>query len=261
MISPDRRLHRGPFDLIGDVHGCWDELQQLVTALDYRLDRDSWTHPERRTVIFVGDLVDRGPRIVDTLKSVIGMAASGTALCVLGNHDLRLRQKLEGLDVPVGMGLAKTLAELNRESPEFRTAVKEFFSGLASHYVLDQGQLVVAHAGLKEEFHGVVSADATDFALVGQRTDGRDDRGVPVRGNWAAEYRGRAAVVYGHTPVQEPSWVNGTINIDTGCVFGGRLTALRWPERQLVSVPARAHYAESTRRFLADAGKAPRPRP
>ncbi len=80
----------------------------------------------------------------------------------------------------------------------------------------------------------------------------------PVRYNWSADYRGKALVVYGHTPVPEPLWLNNTVNIDTGCVFGGRLTALRYPEREIVTVPARATYYESRKPFLPVEDLAPR---
>ena len=105
---------------------------------------------------------------------------------------------------------------------------------------LDDGKLVVAHAGMKEEMQGRGSGKVRDFALYGETTGETDEFGLPVRYNWAAEYRGKAMVVYGHTPVPEPEWLNRTINIDTGCVFGGKLTALRYPEKELVSVPATA---------------------
>ncbi len=127
---------------------------------------------------------------------------------------------------------------------EFRAAVREFLHGLVSHAVLDGGRLVVAHAGMPERYQGRGSRRVRDFALYGETTGETDEFGLPVRGAWAADYRGAATVVYGHTPVAEPEWLNNTINIDTGCVFGGRLTALRWPARELVSVPAvREHYA------------------
>ena len=128
--------------------------------------------------------------------------------------------------------------------------MQKFLDGLVSHYVFDDGRLVVAHAGMKAEMQGRGSAKVRDFALFGETTGETDEFGLPVRYNWAAEYRGRASVVYGHTPVPEPEWLNRTINIDTGCVFGGRLTALRWPEKELVSVPARQTYADPVRPFL-----------
>ena len=247
----NRKSERGPFDIIGDVHGCCDELEALLQQLGYARNGDgAWSHAEGRKAVFVGDLVDRGPRIVDTLKTVMTMSQAGAALCVPGNHDIKLKRKLSGRDVTVSHGLDRTLSELEQETSEFRAAVQEFIDGLVSHYVFDEGRLVVAHAGMKEEMQGRGSAKVRDFALFGETTGETDEFGLPVRYNWASEYRGRASVVYGHTPVPEPEWLNRTINIDTGCVFGGRLTALRWPEKELVSVPARATYAEPARPFL-----------
>ena len=104
--------------------------------------------------------------------------------------------------------------------------------------MLDRGKLVVAHAGLKQEMQGRGSGGVREFCLYGESTGETDEFGLPVRLDWAAEYRGPAMVVYGHTPVVEPRWLNNTVNIDTGCVFGGKLTALRYPEREFVSVPA-----------------------
>ena len=248
----NRRGDHGPFDIIGDVHGCADELEDLLDQLGYVVGGDvaGRRHPGGRRAIFLGDLVDRGPRVPDVLKIVMGMMESGAALGVPGNHDIKLMRKLRGRDVQITHGLAESLAQLEAETPEFRGRVERFIDDLVSHYVLDDGKLVVAHAGLKEELQGRGSGTVRDFALYGETTGETDEFGLPVRYNWAAEYRGKAAVVYGHTPVPEPEWVNGTINIDTGCVFGGRLTALRWPERELVSVAARRTYAEPARPFL-----------
>ena len=215
-----------------------------------RNDGGPWAHPAGRKAIFVGDLVDRGPRIVDTLKTVMSMSQAGTALSVPGNHDIKLKRKLEGRDVTVSHGLDRTLQELEQQTSEFRAEVQKFLDGLVSHYVFDDGRLVVAHAGMKAEMQGRGSAKVRDFALFGETTGETDEFGLPVRYNWAAEYRGRASVVYGHTPVPEPEWLNRTINIDTGCVFGGRLTALRWPEKELVSVAALNTYADPVRPFL-----------
>jgi len=250
----DRRGDHGPFDIIGDVHGCIDELRGLLAALDYLPDESSgYRHPDGRKVLFLGDLVDRGPGAPDVLRIAMTMVDGGTALAVPGNHDLKLVRKLRGRDVQVSHGLADTLEQLERESPEFRARVADFLENLVSHYVLDAGRLVVAHAGLKAEMQGRASGKVRSFALYGETTGETDEFGLPVRYNWAAEYRGSAHVVYGHTPVPEPEWLNRTINIDTGCVFGGKLSALRWPEREIVSVPAEKTYAEPARPFLAAA--------
>jgi protein phosphatase len=137
----------------------------------------------------------------------------------------------------------------------FRAQVEDFCWGLVSHYVLDDGKLVVAHAGPEERLQGRSSARVRDFALYGESTGETDEFGLPVRYPWANEYRGRATVLYGHTPVPQPEWVNNTLCLDTGCVFGGRLTALRYPERELVSVPAARTYYEPARPFLPADGE------
>jgi protein phosphatase len=178
------------------------------------------------------------------LSLVMGMVEAGTAICVPGNHDMKLLQKLRGKDVKMAHGLADSVAQLEGESPEFRGKVSEFLDSLISHYVLDDGKLVVAHAGMKEEMQGRGSGAVRSFAMFGETTGETDEFGLPVRYNWAADYRGKAMVVYGHTPVTEAQWLNRTIDIDTGCVFGGKLTALRYPEKELVSVPAHRTYYE-----------------
>lgn len=247
----DRRGEHGPFDIIGDVHGCYQELVTLLTRLGYAVEGTSAepkiAAPERRRAIFLGDLVDRGPDSPAVLRLVMSMVAAGTALCVPGNHEVKLLRKLQGRDVRLTHGLAETMDQLGREPAELKEQIVNFVDGLVSHYVLDDGKLVVAHAGLSAELQGRASARVREFALYGETTGETDEFGLPVRYNWAADYRGRATVVYGHTPVPEPEWLNRTVCIDTGCVFGGHLTALRYPERELVAVPALRTYYEPTR--------------
>jgi protein phosphatase len=260
----DRSDERGPFDIIGDVHGCADELRALLGKLGYGEmiiagQEPGWrniafVHPEGRKAVFVGDLVDRGPKVVETLSIVRNMVVFGSALCVPGNHDIKLLKWLNGRDVQITHGLANSIADIHAippdEQPSFKHSLAEFLDRLVSHYVLDGGNLVVAHAGMKQEMQGRGSGRVRDFALYGETTGETDEFGLPVRYNWAAEYRGPAMVVYGHTPIPEPEWLNRTINVDTGCVFGGALTALRYPERELISVPARQTYCEPSRPFL-----------
>ncbi|MDM9380023.1 polynucleotide kinase-phosphatase [Chlorogloeopsis sp. ULAP01] len=291
----NRKYEHGPFDIIGDIHGCCNELEELLGKLGYVKDRGqgiedketrgggdtvknsspsslssssispplshsptltpslwndapTYQHPQGRKAIFLGDLVDRGPRILDTVKLVRNMVAEGTALCVPGNHEHKLLRKLRGKNVKVNHGLEQTLAEIAALPEEvrenFSKQLKEFLDSLVSHYVLDDGHLVVAHAGMKQEYQGRGSAQVREFALYGETTGEIDEFGLPIRYNWAAEYRGEAMVVYGHTPVPEAEWLNNTIDIDTGCVFGGKLTALRYPEKELVSVPAAQVYCQ-----------------
>jgi len=252
----DRRDDCGPFDIIGDVHGCFDELVELLRVLGYEVDEAAATAtpPAGRRAIFLGDVVDRGPGIARVLALVMNMTRAGAALCIPGNHETKLLRKLQGRDVKVSHGLGETLDQLGREPAEFSQQVAMFIDGLVSHYVLDGGKLVVAHAGMKAALQGRASARVREFALYGETTGEVDEFGLPVRANWAADYRGTAMVVYGHTPVPEAEWLNRTICIDTGCVYGGKLTALRYPEKELVQVPARrVHYAPSKPLQLASA--------
>ncbi|HEX6121440.1 MAG TPA: polynucleotide kinase-phosphatase [Dongiaceae bacterium] len=255
----DKRELSGPFDIIGDVHGCATELEELLARLGYGV---SWqdkgpivTPPDGRKVIFVGDLVDRGPRSPDVLRLAMSMVEAGSALCVIGNHDDKLKRKLSGRDVKISHGLQETLDQLAVEPEPFVRKVHGWIDGLVSHYMLDGGSLVVAHAGLKEELQGRTSGAVRGFAMYGETTGEVDEYGLPVRWNWAAEYKGKAKVVYGHTPVPEARWLNGTICIDTACVFGGSLTALRYPELELVSVPAKRMYYEPIKPIQGPAAK------
>ena len=250
----DQRHERGPFDIIGDVHGCFDELRALLHKLDYTFTptddpAQPWqvTPPPGRRAIFLGDLVDRGPQTPEVLALVMRMVQDGAALCVAGNHDVKLARALQGKKVALRHGLAESMAQLEATSPEQRQQIMRFLDGLISHYMLDGGALCVAHAGLTQNYQGRASGRVRQFALYGD-TDGEvDSFGLPVRHDWAASYRGQAMVVYGHTPTPEARWVNNTMCIDTGCVFGGKLTALRYPEREVVSVDAARVYAEPVR--------------
>jgi protein phosphatase len=258
-LRVNRRFDSGPFDIIGDVHGCLDELKELLTKLGYTLadatDPDGRPTfdvipPTGRKAVFVGDLIDRGPDSPGVLRLVMRMVEGGTAIGVRGNHDDKLLRKLRGREVSINHGLEQTLEQLAAEPPEFTERVKTFLDGLPTHYVLDDGRLVVAHAGLKENLQGRVSERVRAFCLYGETTGESDEFGLPVRLNWAIDYRGPATVVYGHTPTVRPEWLNRTICIDTGCAFGGALTALRYPGSELVSVPARREYAVPKRPLL-----------
>jgi protein phosphatase len=261
----NRKHEHGPFDIIGDIHGCCDELELLLEKLGYVTRNvetryiaslQTYCHPEGRKALFLGDLVDRGPRILDTVKLVKNMVEAGAAICVPGNHEHKLLRKIRGKKVKINHGLEQTVAEIEALSPEIRELflkeIEQFIDSLISHFVLDDGRLVVAHAGMREEMQGRGSGKVRSFALYGETTGEIDEFGLPVRYDWAAEYRGEAMVVYGHTPVPEAEWLNNTIDIDTGCVFGGKLTALRYPERELVSVDAAKVYCEPVKPLCRD---------
>ncbi len=249
--SFDRRDLTGPFDIIGDVHGCIDELQELLLQLGYVVgwsQADGIRVPEisaapERTIIFVGDLVDRGPGSDDVVALVMRMCATGLALCVPGNHDVKFRKWLDGHHVAITNGLATTVANFESMSAKDRAGVSSFIRTLPPYLWLDGGALVVAHAGIKADMIGQTSHKIESFCLFGDTDSGKTASGLPIRYNWAARYDGAPLIVYGHVCVADPAWVNGTVCVDTGCCFGGSLTALRYPERTTISVPARRTYA------------------
>ena len=280
-LPVNKRSERGPFDVIGDVHGCLAELLELLDKLGYTRQHvdGGWQveHSAGRKLVFVGDLCDRGPDTPGVFRLVMNVLARNAGYCVLGNHDDKLlrwlkaeratlavqteeaedaaeteesNEKVEpettkakkSNPVKLKHGLALSVEQLCAEPPEFLQRLEEFIPTLPSHLVLDGGRLVVAHAGLTAEMQGRISGKVRAFALYGDTTGESDEFGLPVRLNWSENYRGRASVVYGHTPALSPQWVNRCICIDTGCVFGGTLTALRYPEQELVSVPAAREY-------------------
>jgi protein phosphatase len=258
MIKPasvDQRRVTAPLDIIGDVHACLPELEALLGVLGYAPDRQGvWRSAAGRLAVFVGDFVDRGPSNAGVLRLAMRMLDAGAALAVPGNHDVQLERHLAGEPVPLVYGLAETVDELSREPASFQSGVLSFLQSLPGHLVLDEGRLVVAHTGLAEAFHGSTSASIRRRAAYGV-IDGEMDPGDPEKRHaWVRDYTGAATVIYGHTSIAEPAWRGRTIDIDTGCVFGWRLTALRWPERALVSVPAQRAYARSGRTFYEGQG-------
>lgn len=257
LALSDRRDLGGPFDIIGDVHGCAGELETLLVRLGYDV---RWSGvpgavavavvpPSGRRAVFVGDLVDRGPRSPDVLRIVMSMVASGAALTVPGNHDVKFVRWLDGKDVKASHGLDRTIQQFESETREFRGRVRAFYNGLPVYLWLDGGRLAVAHAGIKEEMLGHVSGEIRRFCLYGETRGETDELGLPIRYHWAAEYLGQTAIVYGHTPVPAAEWVGATICIDTGCCFGGAISALRWPEREIVAVVAERVYTVPVRPF------------
>ncbi|MEJ8802398.1 metallophosphoesterase [Pontibacter sp. H249] len=248
-------LH-GPFHIIGDVHGCFGELVALLEQLNFEINfnQEQQRYEIRRTdesiILFVGDLVDRGPNSPEVVRLVMDMVDAGLAYCVSGNHDDKLLRMLQGRSVRVRHGLEVTVEQLKSYDTKFKERMKLFLAELPHHIILDEGRLVVAHAGLEEHHHGRNNRDVRDLCLYGPTTGDTDEHGLPIRLDWAAEYCGKAIVVYGHTPVHEPLWRNNTINIDTGCVFGGRLTALTYPDHLLHSVDSFDTYATSIRPFI-----------
>ena len=238
----DRKDDHGPFDIIGDVHGCCDELESLLDKLGYTQIDGVYTHPAGRKAVFLGDFCDRGPRNTDVLRIVMGMVKNGSALAILGNHDAKLIKYLNGRNIQRTHGIDKTIEQIEAAGEEFKEQTKDFLGSLISHYVFDDGKLVVAHAGIKKDYIGRTSMTVRDFCLYGETTGETDEYGLPVTIDWTPDYKGKALIVYGHTAARGIRPVNNTLCIDTGCVYGGKLTAYRYPENEVVSVDALAEY-------------------
>jgi protein phosphatase len=177
----NKKSEAGPFDIIGDIHGCLDEALELLASLGYTVGdeggRYSVNHPHGRKIVFVGDLVDRGPNSPGVIRLVMDAVASGAAFCVAGNHDVKLSRALRGRDVKLTHGLAESLEQLKQETDEFRKVAADYLDGLVSHYVFNDGRLVVAHAGLREEMHGRGSGAVRQFAMYGETTGETDEYG------------------------------------------------------------------------------------
>jgi protein phosphatase len=242
----DRRGEAGPFDILGDVHGCQGELIALMETLGYRRSGPGlrWSHPHGRKLVFAGDLCDRGPDSPGVFMLVMRLFRDEIAYSVLGNHDSKLLRYLLGNQVQLTAGLRKTLDQFERyEEDERKTLlflVKNFLGQLPYHIIFDGGQLVVAHAGLREDLHGVSSREAAHFAMYGETAEDVDAKVALIQRPWAQSYSGIATVVHGHEVTMDVTPINNVWPVDTGCVFGKRLSALRYPEMEVVSVPATA---------------------
>lgn len=230
------------FDVIGDVHGCYEELVALLGDLGYAWHRESLVPPAGRQVVFVGDLVDRGPDVVEVVRLVMAAVRGGVALAVRGNHDERLARALAGETVKGSASLDVSLTQLARVPPTEREDIRRFLGGLPARLALDDGRLLVVHAG---ELKSDDPEERERFNVWGGATGRVNAAGVKERVDWVSGYAGSALIAYGHTPVLAPEWRGHTVNLDTGVVFGGQLSALRYPELEVVSVPARRAYAST----------------
>lgn len=251
-MPSDLRHITGPFDIIGDVHGAADELRELLTILGHMADGMPQPHPQGRIPVMLGDYTDRGTKNREVLEIVRDLTRIG-GIAILGNHDAKLIRWLRGKSVEVKAGFEVTMAELESTSPEWRSDMADWLESLETHHVLDGGRLVVAHAGLSDDYHGRHTSGARAMALYGKPIHGGtvlDEDGYPMAADWALDYTGEATVVHGHIIHDEPRIVNNVVAIDTAAVYGGRLTAYRWPERDFVSVKAHDTYYVRRRRDI-----------
>ncbi|MDQ0198203.1 bis(5'-nucleosyl)-tetraphosphatase PrpE [Neobacillus ginsengisoli] len=234
-------------DIIGDIHGCLPEFKVLTEKLGYKWDNGIPMHPENRVLGFVGDLTDRGPESLKVIEIVWRLVIEQKkAYYTPGNHCNKLYRFFLGNKVQISHGLETTVAEYESlykgDQQSIRKKFIELYENAPLYLELDKRNLIIAHAGIKEEFIGQTHSKVKTFVLYGDITGEKHPDGSPVRRDWAKEYHGKPCIVYGHTPVNEPRMINNTYNIDTGAVFGGLLTALRYPEMELVSVVSTMPY-------------------
>lgn len=236
-------------DIIGDIHGCLSELKELTLRLGYSWEHGIPIHPENRVLGFVGDLTDRGPESLKVIELVWQLVINhNSAYYTPGNHCNKLYRFFQGNKVQIKHGLETTVAELEAlkksEQQTIRQKFMELYEAVPLYLVLDNQKLIIAHAGIKQDLIGQTNSRVKDFVLYGDITGQNNPDGTPVRRDWAKKYNGKAYIVYGHTPVKQARILNNTYNIDTGAVFGGKLTALRYPEMELFSVPSTMPYLE-----------------
>ncbi|WP_240374887.1 bis(5'-nucleosyl)-tetraphosphatase PrpE [Bacillus piscicola] len=230
------------YDFIGDIHGCMKELTELFQRMNYRYASDIFVHPDGRIPVFIGDLTDRGPNSTAVIQIVAKMVEKQVALYVPGNHCNKLYRYFLGRNVQITHGLETTVAELKelstRDYKLIRKAFVNLYESSPLYLLLDDQRVVAAHAGIREDLIGRTGNKVKTFVLYGDITGATNPDGTPLRRDWALQYQGESLVVYGHTPVTQPRMIGNTVNIDTGCVFGGKLTAFHYPEKTFSFVPS-----------------------
>ena len=211
--------------VIGDIHGCFDELSDLLKLVELR--------PEDR-VIAVGDLVGKGTRSGEVLDRFIEDVRFSS---VIGNHDRALRQYWRGEPRRLTKEQRITARQLESQRERYAAYLRSL------PFTINLGTHLVVHAGVRP---GVplrlpMASDLTEIRTMGANPSSR--RGVP----WYRVYRGRRMVLFGHWPAKSPRLSPCAIGLDTGCVYGGRLTGYIIESNQFVSVPARRAYSASRR--------------
>ncbi|MDC3425443.1 bis(5'-nucleosyl)-tetraphosphatase PrpE [Aquibacillus sp. 3ASR75-11] len=236
-------------DIIGDIHGCSEELHALFLKLGYDLVGDIPVHPDGRVPIFIGDLTDRGPDSIGVIRLVYRMVIEKKAArYVPGNHCNKLYRYFQGNPVKEQHGLETTVAEFKQLTSKDQKQIQHMFIKLYEtsplYLEISEVDAIIAHAGIREDMIGNKSKKVQTFVLYGDITGEFHEDGRPVRRDWAKSYTGNRWIVYGHTPVCEPRKVNKTMNIDTGCVFGNALTCFQLPEEKTISVPSNQPFVE-----------------
>ncbi|MGG3626128.1 metallophosphoesterase [Bacillus gobiensis] len=241
-------------DIIGDIHGCYEEMILLLEKLGYEKNQEElYVHPEGRKFISIGDVMSRGPESLKTMLFFLRHVNEGLAYMIDSNHGWKIARWLDGRKVTLNHGDEKVEQELQlfeeeqgaEQTEKTKEAIKEFLKNAPSHYVFANNgiqTLVCAHAGIKDEFIGKQSRDISDFCRYGD-TDGFDSKGKPIRKDWFIHHKTSPLIIWGHDPKPRPTMINRTMNIDQGVVFGGMLTAFRYPEAEIASVKAKKDYS------------------
>jgi hypothetical protein len=237
------------YDVISDVHSCFIELTELLEKLGYQYEsnKNVYIHPESdRKVVFVGDLISRGPYHLATIFLIRSMINEGLALCVRGNHDDKIKRFAEGKAVILRHGDDKTAEAIENCNTITKQEIIDFFSRMPYYLQLDN-ELVVVHAAFRNkmlEFEPFAKR-CRDWALYGP-VNKLMINGLPDRIDWAAERKVESPIIVcGHQVYNEPRYINGVWQIDTGCCFGGKLTSVSWPEQVITQVKAHGIYDNS----------------
>ncbi|WP_035102280.1 metallophosphoesterase [Aneurinibacillus terranovensis] len=241
-------------DFIGDIHACFDELIELLHKLGYIPDRRGlYKHPEGRRIVSLGDVMSRGPYSIQTMVFFKNHMDAGLAYMIDSNHGWKIARWLDGRKVTMGHGDEKVEEEFaafvtknGRQAAEkLKKELRDLLMGVPSHLIIVQDGIqvaVAAHAGIRDNYIGKDSKRIRDFCRYGD-TDGFDETGRPIRKDWTVYHRSDKIIIWGHDPKPEPLVKNNTVNIDQGAVFGGYLSAYRFPEKEFVSVKAKENYS------------------
>jgi len=242
-------------DIIGDIHACADEFYQLLAKLGYvRSNEGLYRHPNGRRILSLGDITSRGPASLDMLEFFIRHIEAGLAEMVDSNHGWKIARWLDGRKVTLAHGdenVEKEFREYEAEhgikkAEELKERSRLLLFSAPSHMLVRVGgrtELVAVHAGIRDDYIGKESPAVRNYCRYGD-VSGMGADGRPIRKDWAGERtKTHPLIIWGHDPRPEPERKNGAINIDQGCVFGGKLTAYRFPEDELVSVPAARNYS------------------
>lgn len=242
-------------DIIGDIHGCMDEWLLLLEKLGYKQSADGfYRHPEGRKILSLGDIMSRGPRSLDSLLFFEAHIKAGLAYMIDSNHGWKIARWLDGRKVTLAHGderVEEEFLDYERQHGSLATnrlkeRIKNILLDAPSHYVIqDKGSsvAVAVHAGIRDDYIGKQSPKIADYCRYGPVV-GVQRNGKPKRGDWTIHHHSPELIIWGHDPRPVALEVQRTINIDQGAVFGGDLTALRLPSKEIVQVESQ-DYAQA----------------